>query len=149
MNTHTHGPRLRAAGLSGLLFFGALLSACGQPAPRTAPASKPAANAAKATPTLLGRWKSTDDPLSELEITPGLYTEKYQGKPVAVASYQVATRCGCAQEKPLVYKTPTVLTTRHRQDGDCACYLIEQLTPTTLRLANYGQGGFLTFRRLN
>jgi hypothetical protein len=111
------------------------------------PSSSPAA-AVKGTPTLLGRWKSTTDPLSELEITSALYTEKYQGKPVAVSTYQLATKCGCAQEKQLVYKTPTILTTRNRQDGDCSCYIVEQLTPTTLRLANYGQGGFLSFKRL-
>ncbi|MGI4835808.1 MAG: hypothetical protein ACRYFK_20310 [Janthinobacterium lividum] len=104
--------------------------------------------ATKATPRLLGRWKSTTDPLSELEITPTLYTEKYQGKPVAVSSYQLATKCGCAQAKPLVYKTPTLLTTRNQQDGDCSCYIVEQLTPTALRLANYGQGGFFSFKRL-
>jgi hypothetical protein len=131
------------AGASAALFFGALLGACGQAAPRTA-----AAATAQATPTLLGRWKSTTDPLSELEITAGAYTEKYQGKAVAVSTYQVATKCGCADAKPLAYKTPTILTTRNRQDGDCYCYLIEQLTPTTLQLANYGEGGFHAFKRL-
>jgi hypothetical protein len=135
MSTRTHRPRLRIAGLSGSLFFCALLGACGQAAPQIMPSSSPAA-AVKATPTLLGRWKSTTDPLSELEITSALYT------------YQLATKCGCAQEKQLVYKTPTILTTRNRQDGDCSCYIVEQLTPTTLRLANYGQGGFLSFKRL-
>jgi hypothetical protein len=147
MSILPHGQRLRIAGLSGSLFFCALLSACGQAAPRTAPASRPAA-AVQATPTLLGRWKSTTDPLSELEITSALYTEKYQGKSVAVSTYQVATKCGCPEEKQLVYKTPTILTTRNKEDGDCYCYLIEQLTPTTLRLANYGQGGFHSFKRL-
>jgi hypothetical protein len=142
-----HGQRLRIAGLSGALFFCALLSACGQAAPRTVPTGSPAA-AVKATPTLLGRWKSTTDPLSELEVTSGLYTEKYQGKPVSVSTYQVATKCGCAQEKQVVYKTPTLLTTRNQEDGDCYCYIVEQLTPTSLRLANYGQGGFHSFKRL-
>jgi len=150
MSTLLHGPRLRIAGLSGALFLGVLLSACGQAAPRTAAPgpSAPLAAAVKAAPGLPGRWKSDTDPLAELEITPALYTEKYQGKSVAVSTYQVTTKCGCAGEKPLVYKTPTILTTRNRQDGDCYCYLIEQLTPTTLRLANYGEGGFHTFKRL-
>jgi hypothetical protein len=150
MSTLPQGQRLRIAGLSGSLFFCALLSACGQAAPRTtvpSPSGSPMA-AIKTTPALLGRWKSTTDPLSELEVTATRYTEKYQGKPVAVSTYQVATKCGCAQEKQLVYKTPTILTTRNQQDGDCYCYLIEQLTPTTLRLANYGEGGFHSFKRL-
>ncbi|TVT38960.1 hypothetical protein FNT36_14910 [Hymenobacter setariae] len=150
MSNLLDGQRLRIAGLSGSLFFCALLTACGQAAPRTAapsPSHSPVA-AVKTAPTLLGRWRSTTDPLSELEITSTLYTEKYQGKSVAVSTYQVATKCGCPEEKQLVYKTPTILTTRNREDGDCYCYLIEQLTPTTMRLANYGQGGFHSFKRL-
>ena len=134
-------------GLSSLLFFRALLLACGQALPRTASSSSPLP-AVKTAPTLLGRWQSTTDSLAELEVTPALYTERYQGRAVAVSTYQISTRCGCAQEKQLVYKTPTLLTTRNRQDGACYCYLIEQLTPTTLRLANYGQGGFFTFKRM-
>ena len=151
MSTQKQGQRRRTAGLGGALFFCALLSACGQAAPRTAAAPSPAKSpvaANKTEPALLGRWKSTTDPLSELEITSTLYTEKYQGKPVAVSTYQMATKCGCAEAKQLVYKAPTILTTRNRQDGDCYCYIIEQLTPTALRLANYGEGGFHTFTRL-
>lgn len=147
MSTLSQGQRLRMAGVSAALFFGVLLSACGQAAPRTAAPARSAAPP-QATPTLLGRWQSTTDPQSELEITAGAYTEKYQGKVVAVSTYQVATKCGCADAKPLVYKTPTILTTRNRQDGDCYCYIIEQLSPTALRLANYGEGGFHTFKRL-
>lgn len=147
MSILLQGPRLRMTGLSAALLFGALLSACGQAAPHTAASPRPVA-APPVAPALLGRWQSTTDPLSELEITAGAYTEKYQGKPVAVSTYQVATKCGCADAKPLVYKTPTILTTRNKEDGDCYCYLIEQLTPTTLRLANYGEGGFHAFKRL-
>lgn len=145
------GLRLRTAALSGLLCCCALLSACGQGAPRAAVPglTKSPAAASKTEAALLGRWKSTTDPLSELEITAAQYIEKYQGKPVAVSTYQVAATCGCPAEKQLVYKTPTILTTRNREDGDCYCYLIEQLTPTTLRLANYRQGGFHSFKRLN
>lgn len=147
MSTINHHQRLKEGGLSSLLFFCALLSACGQATPRIAPGGTPLP-AVKTGPTLLGRWQSTTDPLSEIEVTPALYTEKYQGKPVAVSTYKVSIDCGCAQRKQLVYKPPALLTTCNQQEGDCHCYLIEQLTPTTLRLANYGQGGFFTFRRI-
>ncbi|MBF9219800.1 hypothetical protein [Hymenobacter ruricola] len=141
--------RARLLGLLALYVFCGTAAACGQEVKSPPAAPKTAAGPAASFPReLVGRWKSTTDKLSEVEITPTRYIEKYAGKQVSASGYTISTTCGCADQKPLVYKTPVLLTVRSPQDGDCYCYIITKLTSNTLQLSNYGQGGGFSFVRV-
>ena len=137
-------------GLLALYVFCGTAAACGQEVKSPPSAQKTSAGPATSFPqNLVGRWKSTTDARSELEVTPTRYIEKYEGKQVSASAYTVSTACGCEDQKPLVYKDPVLLTVRNATDGDCYCYIITKLTNNTLQLSKYGQGGGFSFRRTN
>lgn len=136
-----------------LLFLGLALRAGTAPAAFgqavAAAAPRPVAPAARPQAALLGKWQSLNDKRLVVELTPTRYVEHYAGQTVVAAAYQVSTRCGCADAKPVSYKNSVVITTRDVKDDDCYCYLINSLTSNKLSLFKYGQGGVLNFVRIS
>ncbi|PHI19669.1 hypothetical protein CEQ90_11495 [Lewinellaceae bacterium SD302] len=88
-----------------------------------------------------GRWQSTDDPSSVIEIEEGSYREFYGGKKVSESSYRMTTDCDKTDAAPGPY-----LKLSGDEDED-RCFYLMDLSNDVLTLSYVGRGNTLTYRR--
>lgn len=138
----TRAARARVRTALGAALLAALVLPAGAEGPPAGgvPASEPAA----ALRALVGRWRSEDDPLAEVEVARAgdgfVWVDRYDGEVVGGEPVALVRTCdGLAA---------TGLTGFLRVGAaDPLCYDILASTPTRLELIYLGRGNVLRYRR--
>lgn len=92
---------------------------------------------------LLGTWQSTVDPRYRIRIAPEKFSEYYDGKLQSESPMTLDSDCN-AEGDP----APTTSYFSVGSDEEAICYLISEVTDTTLRYIYVGRGNTLSFRRV-
>ena len=140
--------------IAGFCLFGmGGFMACGgeSAAPEATKEAAPAAkNSTVTAEAMLGKWQSTQDPKSAIEIKDGLYISSYEGKVMGKNAYEfhavcADTICNAGQLGTDVSGT-SCFTSRGEFDIDC--YVVLKADAQNLEISMIGgDGSALAFKR--